>query len=923
VLNALEIPARYVFGRDVFISYSRADASKYAPNLVLALQAKRPRLSFYLDRWIAPPSGDLPRSLERQLRWSSLLVVICTENAVQSQFVKEEIRLFGGLGRKVVPVDVGGRFSTLDQEQDIWRMIGGASAEPETEEALDAGAPSDHVIERILKSIEFTVQDQRLRRSVYSTVGLTTAIVGGALLYSQQIVRKANDSATAAEARAAQANLEAARADELRDQAQKEASSQQKRAAEATNEAGRQQEAAKRASLEAALARQSRDEAQAETKTQQELAAKANQEAKRQQEIATIRRLANESEADRTRGPDLFVRSISLAVEAARRADSLGMQMVEADSALRSSLGLLPASRSRIELAGGYLRNNLMQETVALSSDAQQLGLLTRDPKTDREMLLIQRTSDRKEIFRGPCDGCTGVALNRDASRVALSFDSGVRVKTVDGSREWDIVLEHDPMLWAFAFSPNGRYVAVAFSNELSVRLRSTGGDLYDSTLELWDVEGKRRVGSFSVGGSHLLQIESVAFSARGRRLAAGGLAANPFSSDTGEAYVWEIPDQEITGNGLKHPEQFVPQNQIHRLTISDSGRFLATAPWQVAPGTYTTVQVWQHIKRGEFQELTRVPLSEQTYRLGFSSDERMLFTLSGTEGGASQSGGTTMEAWDVSGYREVSKATGTSARESARFPSAPGPVFGPGKTTRRQAAGNFKVDKNKVFNALSGVDVAPQEIRDLTNVFDSELSADGRFLAITLQDGEEDVTESGPFQVVVWDLEQGKRLSTVRCHAWIRLSEFSPASKFLAVGDKSGFVQILNVHQGTIHSAQRSLKITALAFSPTDDYLAIGDAQGLVSVLKTIDFEDIVHLQHGGEVASLSFSTDVRYLAVSDIEDDRSDNGQPASQEVVRIWQLRTSDFLDEACRRLSRFRSGATGCADSILSRTSQTVR
>src|SRR4051794_1098943 len=73
---------RIVFGRDIFISYSRRDGTRYAEAVVLALQARRPRLSFYLDRWIAPASLALPRSLRRQLRWSSLMVVICTENAV-------------------------------------------------------------------------------------------------------------------------------------------------------------------------------------------------------------------------------------------------------------------------------------------------------------------------------------------------------------------------------------------------------------------------------------------------------------------------------------------------------------------------------------------------------------------------------------------------------------------------------------------------------------------------------------------------------------------------------------------------------------------------------------------------------------------------------------------------------------------------
>src|SRR5437868_1635928 len=99
-LAAFDFFARYVFVRDIFISYSRTDASRYAPNLALALQAKRTILSFDLVRWIVPSSVCLPRSLKQHLRWSSMLVLVCTEHAVKSDFVKDELRVFSALGRK-------------------------------------------------------------------------------------------------------------------------------------------------------------------------------------------------------------------------------------------------------------------------------------------------------------------------------------------------------------------------------------------------------------------------------------------------------------------------------------------------------------------------------------------------------------------------------------------------------------------------------------------------------------------------------------------------------------------------------------------------------------------------------------------------------------------------------------------------------
>lgn len=214
LLTGIELPFRYLFGRDIFISYSRSDASKYAPSLALALQAKRPKLSFYLDRWIAPPSGELPHSLKRHLRWSSILVVVCTENAIKSKFVKDELSSFSKLGRKVIPVDVDGAFHSVDPEQSPWNEISGASWEEESREAVASGHPSENVIERILKSVEFTNQDRRLRRAVWSTLAFVILSVGGALLFSSFTIKKANAKADEAVRTAKDANIAAGEANQ-------------------------------------------------------------------------------------------------------------------------------------------------------------------------------------------------------------------------------------------------------------------------------------------------------------------------------------------------------------------------------------------------------------------------------------------------------------------------------------------------------------------------------------------------------------------------------------------------------------------------------------------------------------------------------------------------------------------------------------
>lgn len=281
LLAIFEMPVRYIFGRDIFISYSRTDANKYAPNLAFALQAKRPKLSFYLDKWIAPPTGKLPGSLKRHLRWSSVLVLICTENSISSPFVRDEIRLFSKLGRKVVPIDESQYYLALKSEKDIWSKIGGASPEPESREAIESGDPSAHVVERVLQTVRFTIQDGRLRRAVWSTVVFLAFSIGTAIAVSTITVKRANAKAAIAAQREAAATTKAQTAEIQARDAETRASDATQRAqaadaiaATAKGEAVKQQGLAKAAKVEA-TAQQKIAEARRRESTSQELATKA------------------------------------------------------------------------------------------------------------------------------------------------------------------------------------------------------------------------------------------------------------------------------------------------------------------------------------------------------------------------------------------------------------------------------------------------------------------------------------------------------------------------------------------------------------------------------------------------------------------------------------------------------------------------
>jgi MTH538 TIR-like domain (DUF1863). len=263
-----DAPFRYLFGRDVFVSYSRADASKYAPQLANAVRSEIPAISFYLDRWSAPPSSKLPQMLKRHLRWSSLLVLVCTEKAVQSSFVREEISRFVKTNRQIIPIIVGEAGDKINWKESPWKDIVGAAREYEAKERVDAGKPSDEIIDRIKNSARFTIQDTRLRNAVRGTLIGIALLIGIAFGISSFIVGRAQTQAanriTAAQAKERDASIKAAAAEERSVNANLRATDAEKRAVNANLNATAAENKAINANLRAGQAESQRKRAESD-----------------------------------------------------------------------------------------------------------------------------------------------------------------------------------------------------------------------------------------------------------------------------------------------------------------------------------------------------------------------------------------------------------------------------------------------------------------------------------------------------------------------------------------------------------------------------------------------------------------------------------------------------------------------------------
>src|SRR5262249_18392860 len=133
-------PIRFFLGEDIFISYSRADATTYATRLANYLAQKG--FSCTLDQWGTVPGQQIPPRVLHALKRSSMLVLIGSPQAVHSVAVETEVRLFLETKRSLVPI-------SIDQalERAPWfPVIVGASISQERMANLEAGEPSALVL---------------------------------------------------------------------------------------------------------------------------------------------------------------------------------------------------------------------------------------------------------------------------------------------------------------------------------------------------------------------------------------------------------------------------------------------------------------------------------------------------------------------------------------------------------------------------------------------------------------------------------------------------------------------------------------------------------------------------------------------------------------------------------------------------------
>ncbi len=116
-VSPLEWLLRFIFGKDIFISYSHKDGTVYATRL--AERLGRRGFNCVIDAYEGIPGSKIPSKVIRALKRSSQLVVVGTYGAANSKHVTTEIQEFRKVGRSIVVIGFDGSVLDADWKYEI------------------------------------------------------------------------------------------------------------------------------------------------------------------------------------------------------------------------------------------------------------------------------------------------------------------------------------------------------------------------------------------------------------------------------------------------------------------------------------------------------------------------------------------------------------------------------------------------------------------------------------------------------------------------------------------------------------------------------------------------------------------------------------------------------------------------------------
>jgi WD40 repeat protein len=870
---------RYLFGDDIFISYSRKDGANYAAALASELSRRSPELGFscFLDQWGASAGAELSKPVVRALRRSSVLVLIGTPGALESVFVKKEIADFTGESwrrghRPILPININGALDGLE-----WEALTGLVRTPETEEARRTGVPSPEVIRLIANSGSYTKRNERVRWFSIAALLLLVAAIGASATAWQQSRRAVVESARATESAqvakkqtelAARRQAEATESTRKADEKQKEADSSKR---EATN-------AAAQASAFAFRAHKSAEAAQAQTRIAQQ-----NARIARSQEIASL------AVVQRDVDPDL-----SLALNAEALAVAPTAQAVESLRTILAGVPMLAVMRTDSELMD-----------AAYSADGKSIvmvgsrGLISFwDPATRREMRRIT----------GGSSYIIGAAFSPDGQQVVATEDYSARIwRVATGELVRELKRDMSGVIKDVVFSADGKHVAVVELGRLQIWRAATGEVVKDEEtcgraaafspdgtlvaaecaqhrVRVWPIGGREPVAELH---GHAGQLQSIRFSHDGQFLVTTSLdkTARIWRSGTGELirtlqghrdFVFDAafsPNDELVvtasdrtvrvfraADGERIRELRGHRSAVTSAEFSPDGRFILTASRD------GTARLWPTVLPPIARELDLDASS--VHNVAFSPDSQFFATAS-------------LDAtriWSTARREVVAELPGGAA--SVAFSPdgrsiAVGGSAGVVKVWRagtREELGQFKADSSGVNNL--------------------SYSLDGRF-----------IVTAGYYEATLWDASTLKAIGNLGDDGNVRAAGFSPDGRFIVTagdddqdnefGDtiEGGRVMIWNARTRApvAELAGHESHVNSAVYSPDGEFILTGcrDAKVRIWRAATQELVRVIEDNFQGTDLNAAYSGDGRLVVTA------------GGLKPPKVWSAATGEYVAELKER------------------------
>jgi len=388
---------------------------------------------------------------------------------------------------------------------------------------------------------------------------------------------------------------------------------------------------------------------------------------------------------------------------------------------------------------------------------------------------------------------------------------------------------DNDDNVYSLAFSPDGSTIA-------------SGSEW--GTVKLWEIDGSGTpFQSFS--GQNQNEVYALAFSPDGQEIAVGA-----FGNDA--LKLWNVSDGKLLRT-LKGR-----MDGVNSVIFSQDGQTLIL-------GTNNSgVQLWR-ISDGAY--LRTIGKSVQIISIAISPDGQTL---------AAFNGGLPITLWRISDGTLIRNLNIKGVRMSGQ-----GNISFNKNGQTLALAMNFFDNDIAIWQASDGSLLKSLEWGDHDFISSISYSPDGKILASGSANG----------KINLWNVRDGKLLTTLENPAGVNSLVFSPDNRILASESQSkngsgsieNTIRLWMVSDGTLlKSWDINYWTGSLAFSPGGQILASGSSDGVVRLWNVKDGTLIRNLVgHTNAVNSLAFSQDGKILA-SDSQD-----------QTIRVWNIPDGQLL------------------------------